>query len=63
MEHLQAVEIWKHLNHRFGLHFRKKDGRDNQLYNKLKESLDCPKETGIGTFLECNKNITALQFV
>ncbi|MEO2222992.1 vWA domain-containing protein [Priestia megaterium] len=63
LENFQAIDIWHLLNHRFGLHFRKEGGRDNQLYNKLKENLCCPKELGIGKFLRLNPQITALRFI
>ncbi|WEA41648.1 vWA domain-containing protein [Lysinibacillus fusiformis] len=63
MVNLQAIDLWQRLNHRFGLHLRKDGGRDNQLYNKLKENLGCPKEIGIDRFLKTTPNITALRFI
>lgn len=63
MVYLQPINLWQHLKHRFGLHLRKEGGRDNQLYDKLKENLGCPKEIGIERFLKDNPTITSLRFI
>jgi hypothetical protein len=51
MEQIEtAAELWSHV--RAGLHIRKTDGRDNQLYDELKIILGCPANRSLKKHLQ-----------
>lgn len=63
MNIVRAMDVWELLNNRNGLHLRKEEGRDNQLYEGLKKGLGCKTGIGLGMYLKNNPNITAVRFI